>query len=133
MERNMWISCRPGPWRLFLILDSGEEFVPHQEPGMGESAGAQSAPSAAGALGGLLAVQVRRAAAAFPAWPLCAGPVPAPPTDERNEPAYALLAMPSGQSQAGAAGWRDGLSRAPREPGSGRGRHPHRHRSAGVR
>ena len=100
---------------------------------MGESAGAQSVPSAAGAPSGLLAVEVQRAATAFPAWPLCAGPVPAPLNDERNEPAYALLVMPSGPSQAEAAGWRDGLSQAPREPGSGRGRHPHRYRSAGGR
>jgi len=52
---------------------------------MGESVIERSAPSAAGALIGLLAVQVRRAAIRFPAWHLCAGPVIVLPTDQRHE------------------------------------------------
>jgi hypothetical protein len=121
------------PGGFFLILDSGEDFVAHQEPGMGESARAQSAPPAAGALGGLLAVQVRRAAVRLPCLAPARGPVPVPPADERNENVYRLIAMPSGQSEAGAAEWRDRPSRSAGESGSGRRQRPHRRRSARVR
>jgi len=100
---------------------------------MGESDRAQAVPSAAGALRGLLAVQVRRAAVRIPCLAPVRGPVPAPPIDERNEHARGLLTMPSVQSQVGAAEWRDGLSYAPGEPGSGSGWHPHRYLSAGGR
>ena len=88
---------------------------------MGESATAQSAPSAAGALGGLLAVQVRRVAARLPCLAPVRGPGPAPPGDGRHEHACALLTVPPGQSQAGAAEWRDGLDQAAGEPGTSSG------------
>jgi uncharacterized protein YigA (DUF484 family) len=58
---------------------------------MGESAIAQSAPSAAGALRGLLAVGVRRAAVRLPCLAPVRGPVPAPPREEGHEHVYRLL------------------------------------------
>jgi len=100
---------------------------------MGESAIAQSAPSAAGALGRLLTVQVRRAAVRLPRLAPVRGPVPAPSTDEWHEHAYRPLTMPSGQAVPRAAKWRDRLGQAAGQPGPGRGSILTRHLSAVVR
>jgi len=68
---------------------------------MGESAIAQSAPSAAGALGALLAVQIRQAAVRLPCLAPVRGLLPAPSADEWHEHAYRLLTMPSDLASGG--------------------------------
>jgi hypothetical protein len=97
---------------------------------MGESAIAQSAPSAAGALGGLLAVQIRRVAVRLPRLAPVRGPVSAPPKDERHEHACRLLVISARQAEWRAAKRRDRLSQAVGESGPDGGQHPRRYPSA---